>query len=154
LTPKEIEVFTSVPQGFSPKVEVAANYLEADGKFLFLQLSKEKEEVGCWGVPAGKIGIGEDPFDAANRELFEETGVRVRESSEFFSFGRLYFRKPDIDYVYHLFYHSCQRPVDVVLSREHQSYCWASTEEIEQLPLMAGAIEAFQFCCAQLSKSS
>lgn len=29
-------------------------------------------------IPAGKLGPGEDPFDCANRELLEETGMRAQ----------------------------------------------------------------------------
>jgi len=34
-------------------------------------------DIGAWSIPKGEIGAGEDPLDAAKRELAEETGVGV-----------------------------------------------------------------------------
>ncbi len=38
-------------------------------------------------IPAGKLDIGEDPFEAAKRELLEETGLVA---SEYISLGEVY----------------------------------------------------------------
>lgn len=32
---------------------------------------------GTWGLPGGWLEFGEEPFDAAEREVLEETGVNV-----------------------------------------------------------------------------
>jgi predicted NUDIX family NTP pyrophosphohydrolase len=36
-----------------------------------------KKDLGVWSIPKGEIHPGEDPLDAARRELFEETGCRA-----------------------------------------------------------------------------
>ena len=102
-----------------------------------------KPEPGKLGVPAGKLEIGETPEQAAKRELLEETGILV-ESSDIHGVGSLYIRKPQIDYVYHLFQISCKTKPRVRLSSEHSNYLWATQQEIETLPLMAGALTALQ----------
>src|SRR5690242_19533034 len=93
-----IEIHTKKPDGFNPKIQVAACYVEVDHKLLLLQRAG-KLETGKWGVPAGKIEKNEIPEQAAKRELFEETGISA--SVQYLS--SLYIRKPEMDYIYHLF---------------------------------------------------
>ena len=42
---------------------------------LFIRREREPFR-GLWGLPGGKIRLGEHPLDAAAREIFEETGAR------------------------------------------------------------------------------
>jgi len=35
-----------------------------------------KKDLGAWSIPKGEYGPGEDPLEAARRELEEETGLR------------------------------------------------------------------------------
>lgn len=137
------KVYKEIPEEFSPKVEVAAIYVAVEGKLLLLQLSDDKSERGAWGVPAGKIEIGEQPLHGAKRELFEETSINISENS-FTPLGTLYIRKPEIDYAYHLFGIDLNRLPDVHLSSEHCAYRWVSKEEAENLPLMKGAKPALE----------
>jgi predicted NUDIX family NTP pyrophosphohydrolase len=37
-----------------------------------------KKDEGAWSIPKGEHGEGEDPLEAAKRELAEETGVEVK----------------------------------------------------------------------------
>ncbi len=135
------EVYDSKPEDFLAAVEIAACYLEIDGHLLLLKCGEQKPEAGCWGVPAGKLEKGETPLDAAIRELFEETGIRAERVS-CFSLGSLFIRKPEIDYVYHLFKVVLDALPSVQLSEEHPSFLWASKEDLGLLPLMDGAGEA------------
>ena len=47
----------------------------SDGKYLFYQ---RNEYPFALTVPSGHVDIGEDPEEAANRELSEETSIRGR----------------------------------------------------------------------------
>lgn len=54
----------------------AAVVLEKDGKALMIKRAYEPWK-NHWSIPAGYMEVGEDPKDAAVRELQEETGVEV-----------------------------------------------------------------------------
>jgi 8-oxo-dGTP diphosphatase len=62
--------------------EVAAAVIEKpDGTFLLAQRPAGKPYPGYWEFPGGKIEAGEDARAALTRELREELGIEVRESS-------------------------------------------------------------------------
>jgi 8-oxo-dGTP diphosphatase len=85
--------------------------------------------------------------------LFEETGISIEHPCQIQSLGSLYIRKPKVDYVYHLFKVKLDKVPDIRLSDEHQSYIWASSRDIEQIPLMSGAREALNRYRACLAKN-
>jgi 8-oxo-dGTP diphosphatase len=147
----EIKVYEKKPEDFFPKVEVAATYVNLNGKVLFLKLAPNKQEAGAWGVPAGKLESHEMPVNGAKRELFEETGVDIS-LNNFQSLGTLYIRKPDIDYIYHLFSVSLNTQPSICLSTEHSSYQWVSPSESKNLPLMNGAHQALDAYIRSSSK--
>lgn len=137
------KVFDAEPEGFNAKVHVAASYVNVEGKLLLLKLSSIKNEAGAWGVPAGKIEMNEPLNEGARRELFEETGLVI--ASNFIrQLGTLYFRKPDIDYTYHLFGVSLYSLPEIQLSDEHSDYTWVTLSEAFRLNLMIGAKEALE----------
>ncbi|HCI05469.1 TPA: hypothetical protein DEX28_01860 [Patescibacteria group bacterium] len=45
-----------------------------------------KKELGIWAIPKGQVNDGEDVFEAAKREFFEETGIQIPET-EFIDLG-------------------------------------------------------------------
>lgn len=139
------QVYERKPVGFCSKLEIAAVYVNINGKLLLLELSHEKLEAGAWGVPAGKLESNETAENGAKRELFEEAGIEITYENTFKAFGKLYIRKPGIDYVYHLFELHLTNEPEIRLSREHQSYKWVVREEAEKLPLMNGAKQALDF---------
>lgn len=139
-----VEVFDKKPENFHPKVEVAACYIEIDGALLLLQCGHSKKEVGFWGIPAGKIEQNETPEQAARRELFEETGIQTTQT--FHLFGVLYIRKPEIDYIFHLFKIHFETRPPISLSDEHLSYKWVCLKELEQIELMVAAKELLKKC--------
>ncbi len=148
----ELEVHEVEPAEFVPQVQVAACYLEINNKLLLLQRAQKKLEPGKWGVPAGKIENDETPEDAAKRELMEETGISLENHFRIQRLNSLYIRKPEVDYVYHVFKVQLDQIPDVHLSDEHQDYIWATSKDIETIALMDGAKEALQHYQAMIVK--
>ncbi len=138
-----IHVFDTKPPSFKAAVEIAACYVEWDKTLLLLQLPLHKKEAGYWGVPAGKLERGETPLQAARRELEEETGIEAKESQLVF-LATLYMRKPEMDYLYHMFQVRLDRKPNVHLSFEHQLYRWIPIDQLEETPLMLGAKESLE----------
>lgn len=137
-----VEVHETKPETFNPQTEVAACYLECDERLLLLLNAPGDSEAGSWGVPAGKLESNESPLNGAIRELFEETSISI-DLSQFQSIGSLYIRKPEVDYIFHLFRIKIGTRPEVRLSPEHQNYRWVSAEEMEMMPMMIGGKEAY-----------
>lgn len=139
-----ISIYENRPGDFKPLVQVSACYVEVEGKILWLKRAADKLEGNRWGVPAGKLDPNETPEEAARRELFEETGIRL-EHSLLRDLGALYIRKPEVDYVYHIFQILLDRAPMVSLSSEHLEYRWLPLDEAASVNLMSGAEEALQY---------
>ncbi len=142
---EKIEVHEREPVGFKPSVEVSSCFIEIEGKILLLEQGPKEIDAGKWGVPAGKKEQHETPEEAAYRELFEETGIQITHASQFQKLGCLYIRKPGIDYAFHLFQVKCEKRPFVCISSEHQSYQWADMQKLDDINLMAGAHETFDY---------
>ncbi len=137
-----IECFESPPDNFNPKIETSAVYVECQGSYLFLETNSHKALADQWGVPAGKHETDETPLAAAVRELEEEAGIKVR---NLVSMGTLYFRKQDLDFIYHTYFIQFDKFPKVQLSDEHKNFKWVSVDEAKDLRLIAGADAALDF---------
>ncbi|MDE3045633.1 MAG: NUDIX hydrolase [Verrucomicrobiota bacterium] len=129
---------------FHPKRQASICYLEVDGQLLLIQQAKGPEK-GLWGIPGGKIEENETPLAAAERELFEETGIRVSSPTQIQDLGMLYVRKPEGDYIYHVFRIPLEQKPEVLLSSEHNAYRWATKSDVESYSLRLGAREGFSY---------
>lgn len=141
-----VKVYEQMPIGFNAQVEVAACYIEIDGKLLLLQRASGKREAETWGVPAGKLETNEMPQQAALRELHEETGILIESDAMVTSYSTLYMSKPDVHYAYHMFKITLKDVPPVTISlAEHKDYAWVAYEQIKNMPLIAGAYEALLY---------
>lgn len=146
----ELEIYEKSPEGFIAQVEVSGCYLEIKNKVLLLQNAPWKSEGGAWGLPAGKLELGETPEAAAQRELFEEIGLSLS-SSQIYRMGSLYIRKAEIDFIFHVFKIQLDQIPAISLSEEHQSYRFATLKELNQMPLMIEAREVLaRYCSLQM----
>jgi ADP-ribose pyrophosphatase YjhB (NUDIX family) len=83
-----------------PKV-AASVLVEQEGKILLVKRVMMPLQ-GTWTLPAGFVEAAEDPREAAEREVFEETGLEVK-IGELFDviYGREHERGASIVIVYH-----------------------------------------------------
>jgi ADP-ribose pyrophosphatase len=64
--------------------------LTDDGQLVFVRQYRHNLKKHCLELPAGAVSAGEDPAEAALRELEEETGYRLADGEELVSLGRFY----------------------------------------------------------------
>ncbi|MCL2607170.1 MAG: DUF126 domain-containing protein [Methanomassiliicoccaceae archaeon] len=94
---------------------------------------------GVWSLVAGKTEGDESIADAAAREIFEETGLRVKTPSA--SLDPILVRENDVIWTVHplLFIHDSE---DVTLNRENLEYRWVLPHEIETMETVASTASA------------
>lgn len=68
----------------SPQVAVGAIVVEA-GRVLLVKRSQPPGK-GVWAIPGGRVELGETLKEAAEREVREETGLRVRAREPVYTF--------------------------------------------------------------------
>ena len=87
-------------------------------------------------MPAGKIEIGENEFDAMIREAREETGTElVRDKLEYLD--KVFVRYPDYDFVYHMFRARLSaEPIVVINPKEHQTFLWTISTDALKMNLV------------------
>ncbi len=71
---------------------VAVGVIWADGKILITQRAKHAHQGGFWEFPGGKLEPGENVQSALRRELQEEVGISVQDSTPLI---KIDFRYPD-----------------------------------------------------------
>jgi len=67
-----------------PRVAVGAVVMH-EKRFLLVQRGTPPA-LGQWSIPGGKIRLGETMQEAAEREVLEETGLRIRAKEPLFTF--------------------------------------------------------------------
>lgn len=138
-------VFKDPPENFQPKMEVVGCFIKVGEQFLFLKQQPYDSEPNTWGVPGGKLGKTESAEEGSMREVYEETGIDLREIPMHFK-GKVYIRLPERDFIYYMFEASLEYfPKKIIIdSAEHTEYCWMTLETALKLPLIRGEVECIQ----------
>ncbi len=117
------------PDKFNPKFEVVSCFVECKNKILLLHRQDHKRQGNTWGVPAGKVDLGEEIQDAMVRELFEETGIKVKSQKIKYN-SKHFVRYLDYDFIYHIFHLPVKEIPEVIIRpEEHKSYTWQTPQE-------------------------
>lgn len=120
-------IYLERPNGFQPKFEAVGCFFEV-GRDILLLLRHQSSEIepGKWGMPAGKIKIGETKEEAMAREFWEETGNRFH-SNSFNFLSTVFVEYPQINFVYHIFRRTMRfRPSIILNQGEHEAFLWTT----------------------------
>jgi 8-oxo-dGTP pyrophosphatase MutT (NUDIX family) len=102
--------------------------------------TKEKNQIrylllrhaaGHWGLPKGRRDPGENDEQTAQRELFEETGLTIKNLDTRFSLSTTYevvYDNERLPKVITYFVGEVTEPI-VTLSHEHDQFLWCTLEE-------------------------
>lgn len=96
-----------------------------DGDRLLLKKATRGISRGKWNCPGGCMEPGESPEDAARREVYEETGLRI---NELFYHGQLHLHYTGQDVLMHLF--STRNFDGTPRSSEEGEVRWFGTDRI------------------------
>ncbi len=113
------------------KIVQAKVLVRHKGKYLLLKKARDaiSEHIGGWEVPGGKVKQGETPRKAAEREVFEETGLKCTIIAEL---KLLKMEKENLKITTHVYLAETENK-NVALSSEHFAYRWVSYGEIDSL---------------------
>jgi 8-oxo-dGTP diphosphatase len=113
-------------------VVAACALIDAQGRVLIAERPKGKSMAGLWEFPGGKVEADERPEKTVVREMREELGVSIDEStlSPFIFASHTY---PDFHLLMPLFL--CRQWEGEVSPREGQKVAWVPADELDRYPM-------------------
>ena len=147
------QITFEAPKDFKPTVEVAGCFCEWNGKLLYLKRHADKPQGSTWGLPAGKIERGEDPAQAAVREVDEEVGIKL-DLAKLQEVVTAYLDVDQVRYVFHAFRIRLEKAPQITLEPDaHTEAKWLTIEEALKLPLIIGGGEILKYYARIFSSS-
>lgn len=113
-------------------MRVVGCFLEYDNKFVLVHRHAHKPDGNTWGLPSGKVDVGETDLQALQRELYEETGYKADEG-QVELLGTFDFVSPRGDTITYVTYRvrlSDQHEV-VLEESAHSEFIWVTIDEAD-----------------------
>ncbi len=140
---KIIKVFASESGYQTPKVDIRSVVFNASKQMLLVE---EKIDQGKWTVPGGWADVGYSPFEIAEKETREETGLNVQAVRLLALFDkRKHHHPPQPEYVYKAFI-LCQTTGGTLLNdtAETTGARWFTREEVRHADLSTDRVTLSQ----------
>lgn len=118
-----LKLFNMTDPDIKQKVQIVVT---TDDSILLLKLNDERG--GFWQNATGSVERNETFIDAAQRELLEETGIKVSVKSLPLEFK--FHDRWGFDVVEKTFHCHLPTKIKVILSDEHQAYKWVSYKKL------------------------
>lgn len=118
-------------------INVVVVVLNEEKKLLLLKRSSYEDQwmPNKWCMPGGGVEKGEQPANAAIRELKEETGITVEKFKESFVIQR----DDNVEHIFLSLYEG--DPWNIKLDNENQGYGWFSINEIKFLDTVPNLLD-------------
>lgn len=114
---------------YTRAMRIVGCFLEFNAKFVILLRHPNKPAGNYWGLPAGKVEVGESDEAAAARELFEETGYTAS-AGELEHIGTFIFGKGTNAYTFVTYRLKLTKPIDVKTEVQgHTEFAWVTAED-------------------------
>jgi dATP pyrophosphohydrolase len=107
-------------------------------EFLLMKRSEDEKYPGVWQMVTGHIEENEKAKDAAVRETFEETGLRLENLWSIPHLNSFYNPETDSICFIPVFVSKVEHTFVPKLSEEHSEYLWATKEEAVKLVAWPG----------------
>jgi ADP-ribose pyrophosphatase YjhB (NUDIX family) len=116
LSPETIKVATTERNGYrTPKIDVRCVIFNNSDEILMV---KERVD-SCWSLPGGWCDVGFTPREIAEKEAFEEAGIRVRAHRVLAIFDKKQHAHPeDLFYTYKIFMECVPESLDISTGME------------------------------------
>ena len=112
-----------------------AAVFNADHEILLLKRPIGAPQGGLWSFPDGKVESDETPLDAAQRELFEETGTA---GHDWRLLGECEYSYPKADLYFHLFSSHCHDLTELSCPEPHT---WVPADQLDDYRMPQANIE-------------
>lgn len=109
---------------------MAGVLLDARGRILLARRTAGRDLAGAWEFPGGKVEKGETPFQALDRELHEELGIRIHAMEPLIAVPQQYHAKRILLDVYRVSKFSGKPR-----GRENQALAWSPPEKLHTYPM-------------------
>ncbi len=135
----------------TPLVSADTAVFDSGGRLLLVQ----RADSGQWCMPGGAADVGEPPSAAAEREVWEETGLRVRARELIGLYDNRLLPEPHAVHVYHLVFAGERVDGELTSTHETSAAGWFTESDTRALALYKGHVvkvpDAFRWYRGELT---